>query len=108
MGGEHRHAFHAERALIDYVVKIPFQFDEFAIAYRSDHAASARAEIARGGELGHIRQFERLRRSLDGAQIDNAAECQPRAAAYCHPEQVPAVDASWRSVRWSIGSIGIR
>src|SRR5690349_20634672 len=98
MGGKHRHAFHAQRALIDYVVEVPFQLDEFAIAYRSDHAASARAEIARSRELRHICQLERLRRGFDGAQIDDAPERQPRAAADREPQEVAAVEAPWSSV----------
>ena len=54
---EHGDSFDTQRATIHDVVVIAFHGNEFAVSYRGDHAASTRAEVARGSELTHVRKL---------------------------------------------------
>jgi hypothetical protein len=88
----HRHALHAQRALVDDVVEIAFERDQLAVADGGDHAAAARTEVARGRELLHVGELQCARRGVHRGKIDQLADAQPGEAAEREFQEVPAVD----------------
>ena len=57
---EHGDALDAQRAAVHDVVVVAFHRDQLAVANRGDHAAAARAEVARGGELVDLGELQLL------------------------------------------------
>ena len=93
---EHGDAFDAQRPAVHDVVVVALHRQELAVADGGDHAAPARAEVARGGELADVRELQVLRRGPHRGNVEEPAERESCSTAEGQPEQVSAVDCRRR------------
>src|SRR5262249_21682441 len=91
---EHRDAFDAQGAAADDVVEVALHRYQLAVPDGGDHAAAARTEVAGGGELADLGEFELPRGRARRGHVEETAEREPGAAAHGQPQEVSAGDRS--------------
>jgi hypothetical protein len=97
---EHGNALDAQRSSIHDVVVVAFHRNQPAFANGRDHSAPTRAEVARCGELTHVRELKFVCRSPYSRNVDKAAECKPYAPTNGHLQPISAIDWRWTLCLW--------
>jgi hypothetical protein len=88
------------------VIVVAFHRQELAVADGGDHAATARAEVARGGEFADFGELQVLGCGAHLGNVEEAAEREPRSAAEGQLEQVAAADGRFRPAALIEGTLG--